>query len=150
MVGSRQSWSRDAKTNVHSPWQSCYRGTMDAKSDLLSQTQIEQQHIGQTRLCKYYSTRSTISRKSIIGTTFFYKLTYFSTLVKVSKYRCRNMYRIHMLNFFSYLWDMKNMCCFLDEVFSFFIWKLYRIDLKIVIFMISNDFWLPSKSALPC
>ena len=52
MDGGRESRSRDAKANVHPPRLAFHGGTMDAESRLVSQVETDQQHFGQTRICK--------------------------------------------------------------------------------------------------
>ena len=52
MDGGRESRSRDAKKNVHPPRFAFHGGTMDAESRLVSQVETDQQHFGQTRICK--------------------------------------------------------------------------------------------------
>ena len=55
----RQSRSWNAKAYVHSPRLPSHWGTMDAKSSLFSQIEIDQQHLRQARPCKWKSLKTT-------------------------------------------------------------------------------------------
>ena len=56
----RQSRSWNAKAYVHSPRLPSHWGTMDAKSSLFSQIEIDQQHLRQARPCKWNSLKTTL------------------------------------------------------------------------------------------
>ena len=58
----RQGRPRNAKAYVHSPRLPSHWGTMDAKSSLFSQIEIDQQHLRQARPCKCLDITSPFSK----------------------------------------------------------------------------------------
>ena len=63
----RQSRSWNAKAYVHSPRLPSHWGTMDAKSSLFSQIEIDQQHLRQARPCKWKSKTITSPFVTTLG-----------------------------------------------------------------------------------
>lgn len=51
--GGRQGRPGDAREDVHSPGQPAHRRAVDGQACKLSQTEADQQHLRQTRVCKY-------------------------------------------------------------------------------------------------
>lgn len=67
-VGGWKGRSGDAEAHVHPPRQSGHRRSLDAEGRQLSQTQADQQHLRQTRLCEFdFGIRARLSGVARMG-----------------------------------------------------------------------------------
>lgn len=69
MDGGRKSGPGNAETDVHPPRFAIYRRTVDAESGQFPQAEVNQQHFGQARICKYPKvTFHTVEGPSLVYT----------------------------------------------------------------------------------